>query len=286
MKPALLMLLGRLLASMPMRLRKLIADALTQCLVRLPNRRRVRADDNIRRCLGLDQASHRQLVQRHLQHRADGLLELGALWYWPLPRLLQLITEVHGWDQLIRAAEPGHGVIVTVPHFGSWELASLYLAQHLADTALLYKPLSELRVEQMISGYRARAGAQVLPANRSGIAAMIRLLQRGGYGGILPDQTPPAQAGQVAMLFGRPALSMTLLLRLARKTGASVVFVGCRRLPDRTHFALHVQTAPAQLYAAEDALALRAMNQGIEAIAALDLAQYQWSYNRYRQAAT
>jgi lauroyl/myristoyl acyltransferase len=173
---------------------------------------------------------------RKLQHREDGLLELGALWYWPLPRLLQLITEVHGWDQLIRAAEPGHGVIVTVPHFGSWELASLYLAQHLADTALLYKPLSELRVEQMISGYRARAGAQVLPANRSGIAAMIRLLQRGGYGGILPDQTPPAQAGQVAMLFGRPALSMTLLLRLARKTGASVVFVGCRRLPDRTHF--------------------------------------------------
>jgi len=283
MKQQQLQWLTKLLASMPAGWRLRLADALTWLLLRLPNRRQRRARENIRRCLQPPPEAAAALLRAHLQHRADSLLELGITWHWSLPRLLALITEVHGWEHLQQAASAGHGVIVAVPHFGNWELASLYLGQQLAPTGLLYKPPGNAALEAWLSSYRGRAGTQVLPANRRGIAGFIRLLQRRGYGGILPDQTPPPRAGRLAPLFGQPANTMTLLVRLQQKTAAQVVFAGCRRLPDRRHFALHVLPAPPALYASDQLQALTAMNQGIEAIAKLAPAQYQWSYHRYRQ---
>jgi len=259
-----------------------MADVLVCLLLRIPNRRRRLARENIQRCLQPAAPESAMLLRSHMQHRADSLLELGMVWHWSLPRLLTLITEVHGWEHLQQAAGQGHGVIVAVPHFGNWELASLYLGQQLGDTGLLYKPPRDRRVEEWLRQHRERAGSLVLPATGKGIAAFMRLLTRGGFGGILPDQTPPIQAGELVPLFGHAVRTMTLLVRMQKKTTARVVFVGCRRLSDRQHFALHVLPAPANIYAADELTALTAMNAGIEAISALAPAQYQWSYNRYR----
>ncbi len=278
----LLQSLLRTLSKLPSAGRVKLADLLAGLLLMVPNRRRRRALENIQRCLHASKPEASRLLRKHLQHRADSLLELALLWHWPLPRLMALVTQVHGWEHLRQAAEYGHGVIVAVPHFGNWELASLYLGQQLENTGLLYKPLSDQRLEALLGRQRARAGALVLPANRRGIASFIRLLQRGGYGGILPDQTPPPQSGVMVPLFGHAARTMTLLVRLQKKTAARVVFAACRRLPDRRHFAMHVQPAPPAIYSPDETQALAAMNAAIEAIAALQPAQYQWSYHRYR----
>jgi len=282
MKLRLLRWLTLLLAKMPTGWRLALADVIAWLLSKSPNRRRRRAAENIQRCLQPSPQQAPLLLRSHLQHRADSLLELGLLWHWSLPRLQALITEVHGWEHLQQAAKHGHGVIVAVPHFGNWELASLYLGQQLTVTGLLYKPPSNTQIEALLTRQRARAGSLVLPASRRGITEFVRLLQRGGYGGMLPDQTPAKPAGKMVPLFGQTARTMTLLVRLQKKTGARVVFVGCRRLPDRRHFALHVLAAAKALYAQDEQRALHAMNQGIEAVAELAPTQYQWSYNRYR----
>ena len=41
--------------------------------------------------------------------------------------------------------------------------------------------------------------------------------------GILPDQQPKAGEGEFAPFFGKPALTMTLLGRLAQRSGAQVL---------------------------------------------------------------
>ena len=84
---------------------------------------------------------------------------------------------------------------------------------------------------------------------------------------------------------------MTLLVRMAQKTGAKIVFAGCERI-DRSaniqnqgilpklQYKLHILPAIESIYDANESQAITAMNQMIEKIAAINLPQYQWSYNR------
>ena len=78
---------------------------------------------------------------------------------------------------------------------------------------------------------------------------LFKLLNGGGVVGILPDQQPKAGDGEFAPFFGVQALTMTLLGRLAQRTGATVLFAWCERIDtgdrDGPRFALHIEAAPA-----------------------------------------
>jgi hypothetical protein len=60
-------------------------------------------------------------------------------------------------------------------------------------------------------------------AEASGVRTLLKRLQKGGVVGILPDQQPKAGEGEFAPFFGKQALTMTLLGRLANRSGAQVL---------------------------------------------------------------
>ena len=102
--------------------------------------------------------------------------------------------------------------------------------------------------------------------------------------GILPDQAPKQGEGEFAPFFGVPALTMTLLGRLAHRTGAAVVFAWCERIAGdgaAPAFALHIEAAPPEVADADPAVAAAGLNRALEHIARRDPAQYQWTYKRY-----
>jgi KDO2-lipid IV(A) lauroyltransferase len=77
---------------------------------------------------------------------------------------------------------------------------------------------------------------------------------------------------------------MTLLGRLAGRTGATVLFAYCERIDTHTGapgFALRIEPAPAQIGDADLVVATTALNAAVERIARRDPAQYQWTYKRY-----
>ena len=76
---------------------------------------------------------------------------------------------------------------------------------------------------------------------------------------------------------------MTLLGRLAARSGARVLVAWCERVPKSSppRFSLHVQEAPEAIADADAKRSVAALNAMIEAIARRDLAQYQWTYKRY-----
>jgi KDO2-lipid IV(A) lauroyltransferase len=98
--------------------------------------------------------------------------------------------------------------------------------------------------------------------------------------GLLPDQVPPEGMGAWAPFFGRPAYTMTLLPRLAERSGATVLFAYCERIGDLA-FALRIEPAPAEIAADDTMVATTALNAAVERIARRDPAQYQWTYKRY-----
>lgn len=245
----------------------------------LPNKQRRNTLVNLRLCYpDWSEAEVRRFRDLSLREEAKTFIEIAYLLLRPVSRVLSLIRETHGLEWLERSQ--GRGLIVLSPHLGAWEMAGLYLSTR-GPTTTLYKPqpLGDALVRQA----RARGGADLVPTDNAGIRRLLQALRRGEYLGILPDQEPRAEKGSVfAPFFGAPALTMLLVNRLARKTGAPVVFLFALRLPWARGFALHCLPAPEGVDSADDETAAAALNQGVEACIGFCPEQYVWSYKRFR----
>ncbi|GAB3736096.1 lauroyl acyltransferase [Luteimonas pelagia] len=216
-------------------------------------------------------------------------LDTLQAWTRPAADALALVREAHGADAfdaaLARARDGGPGVIVAAPHFGNWELLNRWLAAR-TEIAVLYRPPESALGEAFLRRARADIAGRVVQVRAEGPAMrqLFKRLQAGGVVGILPDQQPKRGDGVFAPFFGVPALTMTLLSRLAARTGATVLFAWCERTGDDgdgPRFAVHVAPAPAAVADPDPVVAATALNAAVEAIARRDPSQYQWTYKRY-----
>jgi len=113
------------------------------------------------------------------------------------------------------------------------------------------------------------------------VRQLFKVLKDGGATGILPDQQPKAGDGVFVPFFGVQALTMTLVNRLAERTGATVLYGWCERIGPDMEFALHIEPTDPAVADPDPHVAATALNAGIERIARRDPAQYQWTYKRY-----
>jgi KDO2-lipid IV(A) lauroyltransferase len=130
----------------------------------------------------------------------------------------------------------------------------------------------------MLAG-RDRPGLRIATPDLSGVRAMLRALKKGEAVGILPDQAPGVGQGEWTDFFGKPAYTMTLVDRLQRASGASVVLAYAERLPGGRGFALHLAAMPE---AAAGERPAHRLNRAIEGLVRRCPAQYYWGYNRYK----
>ena len=233
-------------------------------------------------------AGEREQLQRTiLATTARQTLETLRFWTSPRARNLALIREQHGIDLFDAALASGRGLILAAPHHGNWELLNQWLAAR-TPLAILYRPPESAIGEALLQRVRADDAGRVtqVRADGSAVRQLLKLLKAGGVVGILPDQQPKAGDGEFAPFFGVPALTMTLLPRLAARTDAIVLFAWCERIgadpgSGAPLFALRIEPAPAELSAPDPVTGVRALNAAVEAIARRDPAQYQWTYKRY-----
>ena len=216
-----------------------------------------------------------------LRTTARQALETLRLWTRPHAGNLRMIRETQGEALFDAAIASGRGVIVAAPHYGNWELLNQWLASR-TPLAILYRPPDSALGEAFLRRVRADAGDRVtqVRAEAAGIRQLFKRLRDGGVVGILPDQQPKRGDGEFAPFFGKPAYTMTLLPRLAERSGATVLFAYCERIGDLA-FALRIETAPEALASRDTGVATAALNAAVERIARRAPAQYQWTYKRY-----
>ncbi len=232
----------------------------------------------------LDAAAREALLAEILRTTTRQAFETLRLWTRPAARNLRDIVEVHGEALFDAAVQSGRGLLVAAPHMGNWELLNQWLAKK-TPLAILYRPPESAIGEAFLRRVRANVEGDVeqVRAEASGVRTLLKRLQKNGVVGILPDQQPKAGEGEFAPFFGKQALTMTLLGRLANRSGATVLLCWCQRLPGKgvPKFALHIEAAPGAIADADPQRAVTALNAGVEAIAQHDFAQYQWTYKRY-----
>jgi len=126
---------------------------------------------------------------------------------------------------------------------------------------------------------RARPNVRLVPADVSGVRAVLAALKRGEAAGFLPDQVPGEGEGEWAEFFGRRAYTMTLAARLAGREGVLCFLAYARRLRGGAGYALVLRPLPQRL-AGESAT--RAVNRALEALVRECPEQFLWGYNRYK----
>jgi len=269
--------LAKLPGALPLAWQRAFGRALGR-LARLANLRESRIARRNLELLGVPEGERDALVRAILESTGANLMETLRVWTHGRADNLRLVRQVRGQDRLAAALAQGRGAIVSAPHYGNWELLIEFLASQ-APFSLVYR-VPEKRAGDVFLR-RAREGHNVtlVPAESTAMRPLFRALKAGELVGITPDQQPKLGAGVFAPFFGRPALTLTLIPKLAERSGAPVLTAWAEPVPGG--FDIVIEDAPAAIGDADVDVATAAMNATVEAVARRRMEWYQWTYKRF-----
>ncbi|MBU3068702.1 lysophospholipid acyltransferase family protein [Aestuariicella sp. G3-2] len=237
--------------------------------------------ENLELCFPtMAEAERKQLIRDSLIETGKMMLETGAVWMKDQAWLESKILAVHQREILDEALAEGRGVVTLAPHLGNWEVLGLYLSE-VPGATFLYQPPEIEEVDRIIREGREKAGATVVPTNRRGVLALLKVMKAGGFTGILPDQVPDAAGGEFAPFYGVPALTMTLVNSLRERSGCKIIAAYAERV--KGGFEIHFEHADERIYSEDTLTALTGLNKTVEKCVDAIPAQYQWEYKRFRK---
>jgi len=157
-------------------------------------------------------------VYRHLGIVAAEFFELP----WITKESLHKWVDVEGLENYRTAMTKNKGMLTIIGHFGNWEMMPVVFPLIAESAYILYRPLDNPILENLITWVRSCNGNTLIAKEGSG-RTIIRLLQKNKVFGILSDQNVSVQEGVFADFFGRPACTGVGLAVLAMRSGAPVV---------------------------------------------------------------
>ena len=222
------------------------------------------------------------LVRENLIETGRSLAQMLGIWVGPRRDWAEAVDDNGFYEAAGEMIRRGHGLIVAMPHMGNWELIA-YLATRVSPSTALYRPPRQAFMDELMRQGRERSGLAPVPTDRQGLKALHAALQRGEIVGILPDQVPKSAgaSGVVAPFFGHPALTMTLVSRLARRHQTPLLFT-CAIYDEAAgrHRIHHFEGDP-EIAADSPELAAAALNRDVERCARQFPSHYQWAYRRF-----
>ncbi|MCW8911419.1 MAG: lysophospholipid acyltransferase family protein [Gammaproteobacteria bacterium] len=237
---------------------------------------------NIQRCFPeLDTKQQHKLLQDTLLETGKLISETGIIWSRPASSVLALVKSVNGKELITNSIQQNKGVLLAMPHIGSWELVALYCAKHFPMTTL-YRPPNLKEFDEKIRQARERTGATLVPTDNTGVRALSKALKNSQLVGMLPDQEPGSGNGLFAPFFNIPAYTMSLLPRMATKFNCQVIYAYAERLPQGKGFNIVFRESKNNFSGLSTQTAAELLNNEIEELVRELPAQYQWIYKRFK----
>jgi Kdo2-lipid IVA lauroyltransferase/acyltransferase len=247
----------------------------------LPGRRAVTLENLTRAFAGKRSvADLRRLGRCSFQHLGMNLVE-GCIFFFRSPSVLLSRLEFTGVEHLDQAAgRSRNGALVLTAHYGNWELLPAF--QMLSDFSfsVVVRPLDDPLMDRVVQRFRRRSGVELI-SKRRGLREILEALRRGGVVAILLDQNASRSEGVFAPFFGIPASTSKSLAVISLRTGAPVVPMFIRRLPDGRH---RVEVEPEIPPPADRSVAsyTAAFNHRIEQMIRKAPEQWFWMHRRWR----
>ncbi len=268
----------RVLSWLPLRLLHALALPLGRLLYWLPWKKHAVIRTNLSLCFPeLDASQRRRLHRDYLVEQLRLVFEAGAVFHWSTDRIERHL-EITGWDAV--EAEAGQGLMIVSGHIGNWELLNLWLSQHL-PLATLYRAPDNSALDSFVTQPRERFGGHMVPGGSPALRGLLSQLKQQKAVAVAADIQPKRGDGAFVPLLGQPALTMTLVAGLARRTGCTVFFCRALRRPGGRGWRLEFERAPDTIQDQDPGLALAPMNDWLSASIRQAPAQYLWLYKRF-----
>ena len=191
------------------------ADFIGSCLFRLLKERREIALQNLRHAFGNEKSGKE--IDAIALGSMQNLVKV-AFEFVHIPEIIRnrdVQWKIQGVDNVWKALEKKRGVIVTVSHFGNWELMGLAAASEGLPLHAIARPVKNPYVYSYIKHLRESAGLHSI--EKGGAAReTIKLLKKNQMIAMLIDQHE-RQGGVWVNFFGRKASTTSLPAILALK---------------------------------------------------------------------
>lgn len=279
-KGAVIIGLIKLLAFMPFPISGFVTGVMSRLSYRLNSNGRWVTSKNLSICYPeLSDSEREEMTRQSMLASGRFLAETAKIWVKPAEKILPMVTEVVGREIFDKAVDdPEKGVLLITPHLGNWELLNTYITSHYEISAL-YRPPKIAELEPLILKGRQQSGGELIKTSQMEVRKMLKVLKSAGTLVILPDQQPQLGSGVMAPFFGYPAYTMTLLHRLAKRTGAEIIMASCIRQKQ----GFKIEYSPTQLdpELSSEAFAEQ-LNLNLQREINKAPAQYEWAYKRFK----
>ncbi|MGC8510669.1 MAG: phosphatidylinositol mannoside acyltransferase [Acidimicrobiales bacterium] len=241
--------LGAVLEWLPERLDVALARRAARWAGRPGSATRRALRENLSTVIGADATVRDERLVERLSSRA--MASYGQYWAESakLPALPGAVITSRfviseGLHYLDEAKAAGRGLIVALPHVGSWEWGGALLAQMGMPMTAVAEALDPPELFEWFVDKREAIGISVVALGDGAGPALLGTLRAGGVVGLLCDRDIQGN-GIEATFFGArvtlPAGPATLALR----TGATLVAAACYAGPGRDHHAVVLRPIPA-----------------------------------------
>ena len=223
----------------PLRLRYLPADAMTLPIPRLVPGLRSTTTRNFAIMLGAagDDPLAALLASESICNYGRMAIDFLAARTETAEQLRARATVI-GVEHFSAAQRDGRGVILTVPHLGSWDVGAVIAEAYGVKLTVVTE---SNWVTELVAGARVDHGVTLVPRNRS-LRPLIRALARGEAVVLLSDIANDGVQTIDVPFFGHPTPFPIGAARLAARTGAPVVVVYAVRLSNNSY---RVEALPA-----------------------------------------
>lgn len=130
--------------------------------------------------------------------------------------------DVEGVENFQTGIVKGKGMLSIVAHFGNWELMTIAGPMYLKPFYIVYRPLDNHVIDNVVEYVRTIQGNSLIPKGGSG-KTVVELLKANHLIGILSDQNVSNREGVFVDFFGRPACTGVGLAVMAMRSGAPIL---------------------------------------------------------------
>src|SRR3990172_8330871 len=163
------------------------------------------------------------------------IVELLSVQGWSLEVMRDRI-EIEGDEHFAEATALGKGVIFTGAHMGSIEVASTLVLLKGFQISSVAEQLNPKMMMDWLTACRAEMGVELLPAAGAGMT-LVRRLRRGGMVALVVDMGVTGGDGVTVEFLGHETVFPAGPARLARISGAPIIFGWAARRPHGRYLA-------------------------------------------------
>jgi len=230
-------LLGRALGALPEPVALGVASVVGDALFEVRDAHRDMISRNLRRVVGdLDDESLRRWAKRSFRAYARYWVEGARLGSTPRSEVLQHFV-VEGFEHLEKGMAEGRGVVMALPHVGSWEYGGAFLSAVGYPMTAVAERLEPPELFDYFVAQRAAMGLTIIPLGPHSMTEVMQAIRSGALVGLLSDRDLN-DTGIDVEFFGEKTTMPGGPATAALRTGAVLLTAAVYSGPGRDHHAV------------------------------------------------